>query len=129
MCSYSATETFHGYLSQKFPEVGSVQKHPPNLHTRQNCFQDNGKSFANMLILWVNSQICDNVKKILENVAGLSFQLSLPLTGQKMSEFFFVKQTETPRQRPWHLMIRLIIYCSWKDLELKFLKKWIKIFC
>lgn len=74
-----------------------------------------------MLILLVNSQIWGNVKKNLGNVAELSFQLSFLVIVQKISEFFFLKQTGTPRQRFWHLLIHIIIYYSWKDLELKFL--------
>lgn len=38
MHSYSAIETFHSNLSQKFPEVSSVQKAPPKLAYKAKLF-------------------------------------------------------------------------------------------
>lgn len=119
-------------FTKNFQKCGVYKKAPKNLHTsvldrqREKCFWDYEKPFVSMLILLVCNQIWGNVKKNLGNVPELSFQLSFSVIGQKISGFFLIQQTESPRKRLWDLMIHITAYYSQRDLEFKFFKHWIK---
>lgn len=132
MHSYNAIKTLHGYLYKIFPEIWAVKKTPKNLNApvlgrkRQRHFQDYWKSFVSMLILLMNNQIRGNVKRNLGNLLDLCFQLSFIDIGQKISGFYLVQNTGSPRNRFWDLMIHITVHYSQRVLELKCFKDGIK---